>query len=76
MSKLTDTEIEDTMTNEFYELLTRQSFYDFYMSKAKKSFTAHIECDNDCPTKEEILKDIKDLFYTPINKVKELVHAS
>ena len=73
MSKLTDQEIEDQLANEIYELMTRQTFYDFYMSEASDSFTAHIQCDNDCPTKEEMIKELKSLFHPVIKKAKELV---
>jgi hypothetical protein len=61
--------IEDQLVNEIYEIMSRQSFYNFYTSEADDSFTAHIQCNDNCPTKEEILKEIKSLFQPLIKKV-------
>ena len=73
MAKPTDQEIEDKITEEIYSVMSGQDFYDFYMSEASDSFTAHIQCDNDCPTKEEMIKELKSLFHPVIKKAKELV---
>ena len=73
MSKPTEQEIEDQLANEIYEVMSRQSFYDFYMAEDTDSFTAHIQCDDKCVSKEEVIKELKSLFHPVIKKAKELV---
>ena len=70
---MTDKEIEDKLLDSIYESLSKQDFYDFYMSKSRKSFTAHLEQSDNCPTKEEILKQIKHSFPEVIKQVKEMI---
>jgi len=76
MSKPTEKEIEDKIAKEIYEVMSKQMFYDWYMNEDDKSFTAHISGDDDCPTKEDIIKGLKSLFGRVIEKTKELVNES
>ena len=74
MSKPTEKEIEDKITEEIYEVMSKQMFYDWYMNDDDKSFTAHIQRDENCPSKEDIIQGLKSLFGRVIEKTKELVN--
>lgn len=50
---------EDNKVQSIFDTLTTQRFYDWYMGK----FDDWISGEENAPTKEEILKDIKQLFH-------------
>ena len=50
------------ISDALYTVMTSQRFHDFYMSKSKKSLTAHIEGRDGCPDKEEIKTKILSVF--------------
>lgn len=75
MSKLTDKEIEDKIAAEILVVMEGQQFNDFYMAEDPASFVAYIQCDDERPTKEDIINDLKRLFSNVIDKAKEIANA-
>lgn len=76
MSKPTDQEFEDRLAEQIYNVLTGEQFHKFYMSKSVNSLTGHIQCDEGCPTKEEIKEKIKFQFNRVLNEAKEMINES
>ena len=77
MSKPTEQEIEQKLAESIYEVMTSEIFHKFYMSKSIKSLEAHISRYNEnCPTKEQILNELKIQFYQVIKVTKELINES
>ena len=73
MSKPTDQEFEDRLAEQIYNVLTGEQFHKFYMSKSVNSLTGHIQCDEGCPTKEEIKEFIIKTFDYDLNRTLDQI---
>ena len=76
MSRLPDKQIEDMICEGIYRTLTNEDFHQFYINEDEKSLVAHISCDDNCPTIEEILTLIRKKCFHIVNSAKDIAaHA-